>query len=140
MARIAGIDLPRTKRIEISLTYIYGIGHTSAVHICEKAEVDVGTKTDHLSEAEVIKLREIIERDYKVEGDLRREVSQNIKMLMDIGCYRGLRHRRGLPVRGQRTHTNARTRKGPARRRVAGRKAACQKVIEAERMAAKEDR
>ncbi len=121
MARIAGIDLPRNKRIEISLTYIFGIGRTSAVKICEKADVDVATKTDHLSESETIKLREIIEQNYQVEGDLRREISQNIKMLMDIGCYRGLRHRRGLPVRGQRTHTNARTRKGP-KRTVAGKK------------------
>ena len=121
MARIAGIDLPRNKRIEISLTYIYGIGRTRAVEICGKAEVELSTKTDHLSEAEVIKLRENIEREYKVESDLRREVNQNIKMLMDIGCYRGLRHRRGLPVRGQRTHTNARTRKGP-KRTVAGKK------------------
>ena len=123
MARIAGIDLPRTKRIEISLTYIYGIGNTRASQICDKAGVDGGTKTDHLSESEVIKIREIIERDYQVEGDLRREVNQNIKMLMDIGCYRGLRHRRGLPVRGQRTHTNARTRKGP-KKTVAGKKKA----------------
>ncbi|MFP8874042.1 MAG: 30S ribosomal protein S13 [Myxococcota bacterium] len=121
MARISGIDLPRNKRIEIALTYIFGIGRTRATEICEKAEVDLSTKSDHLSEAEVIKLREIIERNYQVEGDLRREVSQNIKMLMDIGCYRGLRHRRGLPVRGQRTHTNARTRKGP-RKTVAGRR------------------
>ncbi len=121
MARIAGVDLPRNKRIEISLTYIYGIGRTLAGQICEKASVEGGTKTDQLSESEVIKLREVIEREYKVEGDLRREVSQNIKMLMDIGCYRGLRHRRGLPVRGQRTHTNARTRKGPAKT-VAGKK------------------
>ncbi len=121
MARIAGIDLPRNKRIEIALTYVFGIGRTRATEICGKAEVDGATKTDHLSEAEVIKLREIIERNYQVEGDLRREVSQNIKMLMDIGCYRGLRHRRGLPVRGQRTHTNARTRKGP-RKTVAGRR------------------
>ena len=121
MARIAGIDLPRNKRIEISLTYIYGIGRTSALEICEKGSIEPGTKTDHLSEAEAIKLREVIEREYKVEGDLRREVNQNIKMLMDIGCYRGLRHRRGLPVRGQRTHTNARTRKGPAKA-IAGRK------------------
>ena len=121
MARIAGIDLPRNKRIEIALTYVFGIGRTRATEICGKADVDVSTKTDHLSEAEVIKLREIIERNYQVEGDLRREVSQNIKMLMDIGCYRGLRHRRGLPVRGQRTHTNARTRKGP-RKTVAGRR------------------
>ena len=121
MARIAGIDLPRNKRIEIALTYIFGIGRTRATEICAKAEVDLSTKTDHLSEAEVIKLREIIERNYQVEGDLRREVSQNIKMLMDIGCYRGLRHRRGLPVRGQRTHTNARSRKGP-KKTVAGKK------------------
>jgi len=123
MARIAGVDLPRNKRIEISLTYIFGIGRTRALQICGKADVDVATKTDHLSEAEVIKLREVIEQNYQVEGDLRREVSQNIKMLMDIGCYRGLRHRRGLPVRGQRTHTNARTRKGP-KKTVAGKKIA----------------
>jgi small subunit ribosomal protein S13 len=121
MARIAGIDLPRSKRIDVSLTYVYGIGQTRAAEICGKADVDGSTKTDHLSESEVIKLREIIEREYQVEGDLRREVSQNIKMLMDIGCYRGLRHRRGLPVRGQRTHTNARTRKGPAKT-IAGKK------------------
>ncbi len=121
MARIAGIDLPRQKRIDISLTYIYGIGRSTATQICGRAGVEGSTKTDHLSESEVIKLREVIEREYKVEGDLRREVNQNIKMLMDIGCYRGLRHRRGLPVRGQRTHTNARTRKGP-RKTVAGRK------------------
>ncbi len=121
MARIAGIDLPRQKRIEISLTYIYGIGRSTALQICGRANVEAGTKTDHLSEAEVIKLREVIEREYRVEGDLRRDVNQNIKMLMDIGCYRGLRHRRGLPVRGQRTHTNARTRKGP-KRTVAGRR------------------
>ena len=121
MARIAGIDLPRQKRIEISLTYIYGVGRSKANQICERAGIDGGTKTDHLSEAEVIKLREVIENEYQVEGDLRREVNQNIKMLMDIGCYRGLRHRRGLPVRGQRTHTNARTRKGP-KKTVAGKK------------------
>jgi len=121
MARIAGIDLPRNKRIGIALTYIYGIGRSVAREICEKAEIDVSMKTDALADSEVVRLREIIERDYKIEGDLRREVSQNIKMLMDIGCYRGLRHRRGLPVRGQRTHTNARTRKGP-KKTVAGRK------------------
>jgi len=121
MARIAGIDLPREKAIEISLTYIYGIGRSSAGRICEEAGVARGAKTHSLDEAEVIRLREVIEQRYKVEGDLRREVTQNIKMLMDIGCYRGLRHRRGLPVRGQRTHTNARTRKGP-RKAVAGRK------------------
>jgi small subunit ribosomal protein S13 len=123
MARIAGVDLPRNKRIEISLTYIYGVGRQSALQVCKKAEVDPGSKTDHLSESEIIKLREVIERDYMVEGDLRRDVNQNIKMLMDIGCYRGLRHRRGLPVRGQRTHTNARTRKGP-RKTVASKKKA----------------
>jgi small subunit ribosomal protein S13 len=126
MARIAGVDLPRNKRIEISLTYIYGVGRVKALEICAKASIEPGSKTEHLSESEVIKLREIIERDYKVEGDLRREVNQNIKMLMDIGCYRGLRHRRGLPVRGQRTHTNARTRKGPAKT-IAGKKLAPKK-------------
>jgi small subunit ribosomal protein S13 len=121
MARIAGIDLPRNKRIEIALTYIYGIGRTSARQICEKAEVAKDTRVDRLSDGELVRVREVIERGYQVEGDRRREVSQNIKMLMDIGCYRGLRHRRGLPVRGQRTHTNARTRKGPAKT-VAGKK------------------
>jgi len=126
MARIAGVDLPRNKRIEISLTYIFGVGRTSALAICDKAGVDAGTKTDQLSESETIKLREVIERSYKVEGDLRRELTQNVKILMDIGCYRGLRHRRNLPVRGQRTHTNARTRKGPAKS-VAGRKLAPRK-------------
>ena len=126
MARIAGIDLPRNKRIDISLTYIFGVGRARALRICERAEIEGNTKTDLLSEAEVIRLREIIERDYEVEGDLRRDTNQNIKMLMDIGCYRGLRHRRGLPVRGQRTHTNARSRKGP-KKTVAGRKAAPKK-------------
>jgi small subunit ribosomal protein S13 len=121
MARIAGIDLPRTKRIEVALTYIFGIGPGLARQICDKAQVEPDTRTDRLADAEVVRIREVIERDYKVEGDLRRDVSQNIKMLMDIGCYRGLRHRRGLPVRGQRTHTNARTRKGPAKT-VAGKK------------------
>jgi len=121
MARIAGIDLPRNKRIEIALTYIYGIGRSTAREICRQADLDASTKTDLLADSEVVRLREIIERECKIEGDLRREVSQNIKMLMDIGCYRGLRHRRGLPVRGQRTHTNARTRKGP-KKTVAGRK------------------
>ena len=123
MARIAGVDLPRTKRIEIALTYIYGIGRTRSREICDKAGVSVDTRTDQLGEGETVRLREIIERDYQVEGDLRRDVAQNIKLLMDIGCYRGLRHRRGLPVRGQRTHTNARTRKGP-RKTVAGKKKA----------------
>jgi len=123
MARIAGVDLPRDKQVKIALTYIYGIGRNSALRICEEAGVALTTKTFDLDESEVSRLREVIDRSMKVEGDLRREVSQNIKMLMDIGCYRGLRHRRGLPVRGQRTHTNARTRKGP-RKTVAGKKKA----------------
>ena len=123
MARIAGIDLPRTKQIGIALTYIHGIGRTNAGRICDKAGVEPMTRTDHLGEDEVVRIREVIERDCQVEGDLRRETAQNIKLLMDIGCYRGLRHRRGLPVRGQRTHTNARTRKGP-RKTVAGKKKA----------------
>jgi len=123
MARIEGVDLPRNKHIEISLTYIFGIGRTSARKICDKAGIERNTKTERLSDGEVVRLREIIENDYRVEGDLRRTISQNIKMLMDIGCYRGLRHRRGLPVRGQRTHTNARTRKGPAKT-IAGKKKA----------------
>ncbi len=123
MARIAGVDLPRNKRIDVALTYVYGVGRTSAQLICKKAEVDLDRKTDDLAEGDVIRLRELIEKEYRVEGDLRREVSQNVKLLMDIGCYRGLRHRRGLPARGQRTHTNARTRKGP-RKTVAGKKKA----------------
>ena len=123
MARIAGVDLPADKRIEVALTYIFGIGRPRAHQICEKAGVAIDTRTDQLGEGEIVRIREIIERDYQVEGDLRREVAQNIKLLMDIGCYRGLRHRRGLPVRGQRTHTNARTRKGP-RKTVAGKKKA----------------
>ena len=126
MARIAGIDLPRNKRIDIALTYIHGVGRTTARKICEKAEVPPDAHADRLADAELVRLREAIEQGYQVEGDLRREVSQNIKMLMDIGCYRGLRHRRGLPVRGQRTHTNARTRKGPAKT-VAGKKQAVTK-------------
>jgi small subunit ribosomal protein S13 len=121
MARIAGVDLPRNKRIEVALTYIFGIGDASARSICGKAEVAPETKTDELAEGDVIRLRDVIEKEYRVEGDLRRETAQNVKLLMDIGCYRGLRHRRGLPVRGQRTHTNARTRKGP-RKTVAGKK------------------
>jgi small subunit ribosomal protein S13 len=121
MARIAGVDLPRNKRIDVALTYIYGVGRTSAQQICRKAEVELDTRTDDLAEGDVIRLRELIEKEHRVEGDLRREVSQNVKLLMDIGCYRGLRHRHGLPARGQRTHTNARTRKGP-RKTVAGKK------------------
>lgn len=123
MARIAGVDLPRNKRVEVALTYIFGIGRSSARRICRKGEIDPDVKSDHLAEGDLIRLREIIERDHRVEGDLRRDVNQHIKMLMDMGCYRGLRHRRGLPVRGQRTHTNARTRKGPAKT-VAGKKKA----------------
>lgn len=115
MARIAGVDLPRRKHINIALTYIYGIGHTAAVEICEKAKVDPCRKAEELTDGEVKAIRDLINDEYKVEGDLRREISMNIKRLMDLGCYRGLRHRRGLPCRGQRTHTNARTRKGPKR-------------------------
>jgi small subunit ribosomal protein S13 len=115
MARIAGVDLPREKRIEISLQYIYGIGKTTAQKICGAANVAVTTRTKDLTDDEVRRIRDAIEATYKVEGDLRRETSLNIKRLMDLGCYRGLRHRKGLPVRGQRTHTNARTRKGPKR-------------------------
>lgn len=121
MARIAGVDLPRDKRVEIALTYIYGIGRPSANKIIEKAGVNKDTRVHQLTEAEVVRIRDIIEQEYKVEGDLRREVATNIKRLMDIGSYRGLRHRRSLPVRGQRTHTNARTRKGP-RRAIIGKK------------------
>ena len=115
MARIAGVDLPRDKRGEISLTYIFGIGRSGARKILGQARVDLNRRVRDWTDEEVSRVREIIERDHKVEGDLRREVSVNIKRLMDIGAYRGLRHRRGLPVRGQRTHTNARTRKGPRR-------------------------
>ncbi|MFR7754620.1 MAG: 30S ribosomal protein S13, partial [Bacteroidales bacterium] len=115
MARILGVDLPRDKRVEIGLTYIYGIGLTRAKKICEETGVNPDTRVRDLTEEEVVKLRDNIDANYTVEGDLRRETSQNIKRLMEIGCYRGLRHRRGLPVRGQRTHTNARTRKGPRR-------------------------
>ncbi|MGC9518379.1 MAG: 30S ribosomal protein S13 [Desulfuromonadaceae bacterium] len=121
MARIAGIDLPKNKRIEIALTYIYGVGHSSAQNILAQAGVNPDTRTDDLTEAEVGLIRKVIDGEFKVEGDLRREVSMNIKRLMDLGCYRGLRHRRGLPVRGQKTKTNARTRKGP-RKTVAGKK------------------
>jgi len=113
--RIAGVDLPRNKRIEFALTAIYGIGRSRAKEILAKAQVEPARKSDELSEDEVRRIRQIIDAEYKVEGDLRREVAMNIKRLMDMGCYRGLRHRRSLPVRGQRTHTNARTRKGPRR-------------------------
>jgi small subunit ribosomal protein S13 len=120
MARIAGVDLPRGKRVEIGLTYIYGIGRSSSSRILQQASVDPDKRVRDLAESEVTALREIIERDYRVEGDLRREVQMNIKRLMEIGCYRGLRHRRNLPVRGQRTRTNARTKRG-AKRTVPGR-------------------
>jgi small subunit ribosomal protein S13 len=115
MARIAGVDLPVAKRVVISLQYIYGIGKKSAAEIVTKAGIDMTTRTKDLTDEQARKIREIIEADFTVEGDLRREITMNIKRLMDLGCYRGLRHRRGLPVRGQRTHTNARTRKGPKR-------------------------
>ncbi|HEY3080418.1 MAG TPA: 30S ribosomal protein S13 [Chloroflexota bacterium] len=126
MARISGVDIPRDKHVHIALRYIYGIGPTSAFQICEKTRIVPGTRVRDLTEDEVARIREVIERDYKVEGDLRREINLNIKRLIEIGCYRGLRHRRGLPVRGQRTRTNARTRKGP-RKTVAGRKRATAK-------------
>lgn len=121
MARIAGVDLPRNKRLEVALTYIYGIGRSSARKILAEAGVDPNKRSDAASDDEIVRIRQIIDATRKVEGDLRREVAQHIKRLMDIGSYRGLRHRRNLPVRGQRTHTNARTRKGP-RRTVAGKK------------------
>lgn len=121
MARIAGIDLPRNKRIEVALTYIYGVGRSLSQDILSKAGVDFNTRSDNLTEDEVSKIRKVIDTECKVEGDMRREVTVNIKRLMDLGCYRGLRHRRGLPVRGQKTKTNARTRKGP-RKTVAGKK------------------
>jgi small subunit ribosomal protein S13 len=121
MARIAGVDLPRNKRMEVALTYIHGVGRSSARKILAEAGVDLNKKSDAVADDELVKLRQVIDA-YKVEGDLRREVAVNVKRLMDIGSYRGLRHRRNLPVRGQRTHTNARTRKGP-RRSIAGKKA-----------------
>lgn len=118
MARIAGVDLPRRKRIEIGLTYIYGIGRSRSNKILSDLNIDPGTLTDDLTDAEINNIRKVIDGQYKVEGELRTEVSMNIKRLMDLGCYRGLRHRRGLPVNGQRTKTNARTRKGPKRQAV----------------------
>ena len=121
MARISGIDLPPQKRALIALQYIHGIGEKSAGDIMEKVKIPLDRRVSQLSDAEVLQIREVIDRDYVVEGDLRRETGINIKRLMDLGCYRGLRHRRGLPVRGQRTHTNARTRKGPAKA-IAGKK------------------
>jgi len=121
VARIAGVNIPTNKRVVIALTYIHGIGRTKAVEICERVGIPAERRVFDLSESEVIKVRETIDQDHLVEGDLRRSVAMNIKRLMDLGCYRGLRHRRGLPVRGQRTHTNARTRKGPAKA-IAGKK------------------
>ncbi|MFK7866582.1 MAG: 30S ribosomal protein S13 [Alphaproteobacteria bacterium] len=121
MARIAGINIPTQKRVLIALTYITGIGLTSSTQILKKCDIDHARRVNQLTEDELAKIRDVIDRDYMVEGDLRREVAMNIKRLMDLGCYRGLRHRRNLPVRGQRTHTNARTRKGPAKA-IAGKK------------------
>jgi small subunit ribosomal protein S13 len=126
MARIAGVDLPKGKRMEIALTYIFGIGRKSAREILQAAKIDLGKKSDDLSDDEIGAIRSVIDGGYKVEGDLRREIAQNIKRMMDLGCYKGLRHRKGLPVRGQRTHTNARTRKGP-RIAIAGKKIATKK-------------
>jgi small subunit ribosomal protein S13 len=123
MARIAGVELPRNKRMEIALTYIFGIGRKCALDICQAAQIEPGRRTDEISDEEVARLRREIDTNYKVEGDLRRDVTMNIKRLVDLACYRGMRHRRNLPVRGQRTHTNARTRKGP-RKTVAGKKMA----------------
>ena len=123
MARIAGVDLPRNKRMEIALTYIYGIGRSAARTICTAAQVEHGRKSDDLTDDEINRIRREIDANFKVEGDLRREVIANVKRLVDLACYRGLRHRRNLPVRGQRTHTNARTRTGP-RKTVAGKKSA----------------
>ena len=121
MARLVGVDLPRGKRIEVGLTYIYGIGLTTSKKILAETGINPDTRTNDLTEEELVKLRDYLQGNLKVEGDLHREVSQNIKRLMEIGCYRGLRHRKGLPVRGQRTHTNARTRKGP-RKQIGGKK------------------
>ena len=123
MARIAGVNIPTNKRVEISLTYIHGIGRTKATEICEKVGLPRERRVAELTDQEVIRIREVIDQDHMVEGDLRRDVAMNIKRLMDLGCYRGIRHRKGLPLRGQRTHTNARTRKGPARP-IAGKKKA----------------
>jgi small subunit ribosomal protein S13 len=127
MARIAGINIPLNKRVEVGLTYIYGIGPSLSNKVLKEVGVDPDTYVKDLTDDEVVKLREVIDRDLTVEGDLRRERSQNVKRLMEIGCYRGLRHRRGLPVHGQRTKTNARTRKGPKRMQVAGKKKAAKK-------------
>ena len=127
MARIAGVNIPTNKRVLVGLTYIYGIGRTKAQEIITKVGIPEKTRVSQLTDDEVLRIRELIDRDYQVEGDLRRETAMNIKRLMDLGCYRGLRHRRGLPVRGQRTHTNARTRKGPAKT-IAGKKKTAEKT------------
>ncbi len=121
MARIAGVNIPNQKRVPIGLTYIHGIGRSKALEICTRAGIPSERRVHEMTDEEILRVRELIDREYTVEGDLRREVAMNIKRLMDLGCYRGLRHRKGLPVRGQRTHTNARTRKGPARP-IAGKK------------------
>jgi small subunit ribosomal protein S13 len=121
VARIAGVNIPNQKRVPIGLTYIHGIGRSKALEICTRAGIPTDRRVHEMTDEEILKVRELIDREYTVEGDLRREVAMNIKRLMDLGCYRGLRHRKGLPVRGQRTHTNARTRKGPARP-IAGKK------------------
>ncbi len=126
MARIAGVNIPTNKRVVIALQYIHGIGPAMAKEICEKVSITAERRVNQLTDAEVLQIRETIDRDYLVEGDLRRDTAVNVKRLMDLGCYRGLRHRRGLPVRGQRTHTNARTRKGPAKP-IAGKKQAARK-------------
>jgi small subunit ribosomal protein S13 len=126
VARIAGVNIPTNKRVVVALQYIHGIGAAKAQEICEKVGIEAARRVNQLTDAEVLQIRETIDRDYTVEGDLRREVAMNIKRLMDLGSYRGLRHRRGLPVRGQRTHTNARTRKGPAKA-IAGKKQATRK-------------
>ena len=123
MARIAGVNIPSTKPVQIALTYVYGIGRTRAREICDKAGLPEGRRVNDMTDGELARVREVVDREYRVEGDLRRDVAMSIKRLMDLGCYRGLRHRRGLPVRGQRTHTNARTRKGKARP-IAGKKKA----------------
>ncbi|MBI3398775.1 MAG: 30S ribosomal protein S13 [Deltaproteobacteria bacterium] len=123
MARIAGVDLPKNKRIEVALTYLYGVGKAASNKILKEAGVDTNIRTQNLTEGQIASIRKILDKDYKVEGDLRKEVAMNIKRLMDVGSYRGLRHRRGLPVRGQRTHTNARTRKGPRKASIAIKKA-----------------
>jgi len=126
VARIAGVNIPTQKRVLVALTYIHGIGRTRAGEICQKVGIPADRRVHQLTDDEVLRIREAIDREYRVEGDLRREVAMNIKRLMDLGCYRGLRHRKGLPVRGQRTHTNARTRKGPAKA-IAGKKLAVKK-------------